>query len=81
MKCHYCEKTVDLRPYGPRGAMVCFDCMMAAPARQAEAGKNFGAQLNACGPDAVIDGSAAGPYPLKNNPRALAAVKKMRGER
>ena len=65
MKCHYCEKTGDLRPYGPRGSMVCFACAMSTPARKAETSRNFGAQLQACGPAAVIDGTHVGPYPAK----------------
>lgn len=64
MKCHYCETTSDLRPYGPRGAMVCFDCAMSTPERAEETTRNFHAQLLACGRVAVIDGSHVGPYPL-----------------
>jgi len=63
-KCHYCETAGDLRPYGPRGAFVCFECAMSTPERAAEAERNFVAQLDACGPVAVVDGSDVGPYPL-----------------
>lgn len=66
MKCHYCDKTRDLRPYGPRGAMVCFGCATSTPQREAEAKRNFLTQLDACGPVAMIDGSDAGPYPAKH---------------
>lgn len=66
MKCHYCIKTHDLRPYGPRGAMVCFGCMKSSPEREAEAARNFGAQLSASGPMACIDGTHAGPYPAEH---------------
>lgn len=69
MKCHYCNKTEDLRPYGPRGAMVCFACAMSTPERKAEAERNFQAQLDASGSVAVVDGSSAGPYPAKHHPR------------
>lgn len=63
MKCHYCNEPGDLRPYGPRGAMICFDCMKASPDREAAARCQFLAQIDACGPVAVIDGSHVGPYP------------------
>lgn len=66
MKCHYCDKTSDLRPYGPRGSMVCFKCAMSTPEREAETGKNFSIQLAASGQVAVIDGTEKGPYPAKH---------------
>lgn len=62
--CYLCSATDEIRPYGPRGAMICFDCMMASPEREAEAKRQFGAQLDACGDAAIIDGSNVGPYPL-----------------
>ena len=78
MKCHYCDKTRDLRPYGPRGSMVCFGCAMSTPERKAEPERNFGAQLEACGPDAVIDGSEAGPYPAEHHPQAAETLRRLR---
>lgn len=71
MKCHYCDKTNDLRPYGPKGAMVCFSCAMGTPERKAETGRNFAAQLDAAGPMALIDGTEVGPYPAEHNPDAI----------
>lgn len=71
MKCHYCDKTNDLRPYGPKGAMVCFSCAMGTPERKAETGRNFTAQLDAAGPMALIDGTEVGPYPAEHNPDAI----------
>ena len=65
-KCHYCDKTHDLRPYGPRGSMVCFGCMKSSPEREAEAARNFGIQLQASGPVACVDGTEVGPYPAKH---------------
>lgn len=62
MKCHYCQTGDDLRPYGLRGAMVCFDCAMSTPERRAEAARNFLAQLDAIDGHAVI-GTEAGPFP------------------
>lgn len=66
MKCYYCDKTSDLRPYGPGGSMLCFQCMKSSPDREAEASRNFGMQLEAAGPVACIDGTEAGPYPAKH---------------
>lgn len=66
MKCHYCDKTNDLRPYGPKGAMVCFACAMSTPERKAETEHNFAVQLDAAGPVAMIDGTEVGPYPAKH---------------
>lgn len=63
MKCHYCSVTKDLRPYGPRGAMVCFGCAMSTAERKAETERNFQAQLDAIDGPAVIDGTEVGPYP------------------
>lgn len=28
-KCAYCEKVAELRPYGPNGEEICFECGMA----------------------------------------------------
>ena len=38
--CHYCSAPFAdeaLRPFGPEGARVCFDCSMATDARRREA--------------------------------------------
>lgn len=64
--CHYCGTTNDLRPYGPKGTWVCFDCAMSTPERRAEAGLYFAVQLDAAGPVAMIDGTEVGPYPAKH---------------
>lgn len=76
--CCYCEEQKDLRPYGPRGAMVCFDCAMSTPDREAETERNFVVQLNACGNCAVIDGSNAGPYPVEHS--IVALLQALRGD-
>jgi hypothetical protein len=63
--CCYCSTSAEeLRPYGPKGAWVCFKCAMGTPEREAEAGRNFGMQLEAAGPVAVI-GEEVGPYPFQ----------------
>ena len=62
-KCCYCgSKDKELRPYGPKGADVCFECAMESPDRQREARIMFANQLDACRDVAVI-GSDVGPYP------------------
>lgn len=74
MKCHYCDKTSDLRPYGPLGSMICFRCAMSSPCRKSEAEHNFELQLRAIAGPAVIDGTEAGPYPAEHHPAARAAI-------
>ena len=76
MGCHYCNTSIDLRPYGPQGTMVCFNCAMSTPERQAETERNFYIQLEACGPYAVIDSTETGTYPLQHNPKAMQALTK-----
>lgn len=55
----------ELRPYGPRGAYVCFFCMKETPEREAEAHRNLGAALDAAGPVALLDGDKTGVRPYK----------------
>ncbi len=47
MKCHYCETTEALRPYGPGGSPICFPCMKATPERERQAENIFGTLLEA----------------------------------
>ena len=72
--CCYCGKPdnfpadpdSEMRPYGPKGAWLCYGCMMATPEHQAEAERNFVAQLDAAGPVALIDTrDNLGPRPLE----------------
>ena len=74
MKCHYCDQTHDLRPYGPRGAMVCFACAMSTLERRTETERNFGIQLDAAGPVTVVDGTHVGPYPAQHHPGLVSVV-------
>ena len=63
--CHYCGPTTkELRPYGPKGAWVCFRCAMK-PEHERETNSNFHAQLDAAGPVAII-GEDTGPRPFKH---------------
>lgn len=76
--CYYCKEEFDaedLRPYGPKCALVCFACAMATPEREKETEKNLEAQFEAAGELRVI-GSGAGPFPLKN----LGDIKIIEGE-
>ncbi len=75
MKCHYCQTTSDLRPYGPGGSMVCFACAMQTPERKEETKRNFAVQLYASDGPACIDGTEVGVYPAQHNPKAMAALK------
>lgn len=64
MECIYCQSALkELRPYGPKGAWICFSCMKDTTDREREAKKQFLLQTEACNGVAVIDGSTVGPYP------------------
>lgn len=70
-RCCYCNRAegecgAELRPYGPGGAWLCFDCMTASPDREAEAARQFHAQVDAAGQgsDVVVIGEQTGPRPL-----------------
>ncbi len=63
VKCRYCDNTTDLRPYGPKGAPICFKCMKASPEREKEASDNFSSQMFHCNSDVVV-GTNAGPVPF-----------------
>lgn len=39
--------TVELRPYGPGGAPICFECAFATPEKKAQTEGAFGALLDA----------------------------------
>jgi hypothetical protein len=80
MGCHYCGRdedhtlnergkmTVELRPYGPGGAPICFECATATPEREAQADAAFGALLSAneaVSPVGVaMIGASDGPVPF-----------------
>ena len=52
--CIYCRKKEDLRPYGPDGAPICFDCMKASPEREAEAERQLRKRLDAASRHEII---------------------------
>lgn len=54
----------EMRPYGPKGAYICFDCAMK-PENKAQTERAFKAQLEAAGPIAAIgEGCDDGPRPF-----------------
>jgi len=74
--CHYCGAVErDLRPYGPGGAWVCFQCATETPEREAAAKAAFGALLDgaeAISPTGVAAiGERGGPRPF--DPRIAAS--------
>lgn len=62
-----------MRPYGPKGAWICYPCMTATPEREAEAARQFNAQLKAAGDASstrtVMIGTPAGPVPINSQER------------
>jgi hypothetical protein len=73
--CHYCGATDrELRPYGPGGAKVCFECATSTPEREAEVAGRHGALLEASGaisPTGLVAiGEDGGPRPY--DPRESA---------
>lgn len=74
-RCRCLGTISELRPYGPRGEWVCFDCAFATPADKAATERQFGAQLDAAisaGSGIAIVGGEEGPYPY--TPEALLAA-------
>jgi hypothetical protein len=65
MSCYLCGKPHDLRPYGPKGEMVCYTCAFSTPERKAQTEKSFSSQIAACGDSPVVIGESVGPYPLR----------------
>lgn len=46
--CFYCKQDKDdIRPYGPGGSYICFDCTISTPERNAAAKQQFMAQMEA----------------------------------
>lgn len=80
-KCHYCGlpdtgerrkkgdgRSAELRPYGPGGAWVCFDCAFSTPERKASTEGAFSSLLEgnaAIAPQGVVAiGETTGPRPF-----------------
>lgn len=64
--CHYCQnEKVELRPYGPGGSWVCYDCANETPERTAETQNNFYTLMDAASAASetgiVIIGEENGP--------------------
>lgn len=61
----------ELRPYGPNGALICFDCAMK-PENREEVERRFETALNAAETASVADGATIGHIELtKRGPRPL----------
>jgi hypothetical protein len=65
-KCQFCKQEKELRPYGPKGECICFECMTSTPEMEAAAKIQFSCQLESSGCVAVI-GTEAGPHPLEHS--------------
>ncbi len=68
-QCYVCHRVrgepgVDLRPYGPQGQDVCFECAFATPAAKATTERQFVAQMDACPNGVSVIGMDVGPIPL-----------------
>lgn len=64
MQCFYCDKVFearDVRPYGPKGEYICFDCA-TTPDHAAVSEMMFLKTLDACGPHVAL--TDTGPRPL-----------------
>ena len=75
MRCSVCRKESDCRPYGAKGAMICFPCAME-PGRKAETERQFASQLEAAekagGGFSAIDGEEYGVRPATPEEREAA---------
>lgn len=77
--CYYCGTTeAELRPYGPGGSPLCFACMKADPEREAEAGRNLEAQLDAAQAASDI-GSAILAHGQAPNPLTAESAEQLEG--
>lgn len=62
--CQLCQKPAELRPYGPNGESICFDCSQSTPEMQAAAVRQFITRLEAAGNESdVIVLGPDGPKP------------------
>lgn len=66
-KCGTCERPNglgkrELRPYGPGGTNICFECATSTPKANAEAKRQFGAKLKEAGPRSFL--TEDGPLPF-----------------
>ncbi len=70
IKCYCCNRDseqVELRPYGPNASLICFECAMSTPEKEAETERNYALQLEAAlAKSNIIMLSEAGPVPVIN---------------
>ncbi len=69
--CFYCQNEFDqheLRPYGPNGTCVCFNCAFATPDREEQTKKMFNQQFDSAlsVSNSIVIGEHTGPRPLYN---------------
>lgn len=57
---------VELRPYGVNGALICYECMVNDPVREAEAKRQLHARLDVASEDTGVAaiGHPGGPQPF-----------------
>lgn len=69
MTCYVCNEDKDVRPYGPKGEWICFDCAMT-PERKDTTERMFDMQFDAAvaAGDGVITLTENGPVPLSSMP-------------
>lgn len=68
MRCELCHTEAELRPYGARGEMICFQCAFATPEAKAATERAFEQQLEAAGPFVLI-GEETGQRPATTKER------------
>lgn len=62
---------VELRPYGPAGAPICFDCAFASPEDRAETERQFQVRLESAERAAAPDGGSATVQLTPDGPRPV----------
>lgn len=62
MRCETCGEVKECRPYGKKGAPICFQCAFATPEAKVTTEQNYSMQLEAAGPQVLL-GLEAGPVP------------------
>ena len=76
--CYICTSEKELRPYGPKGEDVCFQCAFSTPERKKQTEQSFELQVDACGELPVI-GLNVGPTTFESI-KPLLRHKALRGE-
>ena len=67
MICFYCKEdrdAINMRPYGPNNAYVCYRCAFATPERKAQTDAAFAKRFKACEGAPVVVLTPDGPLPI-----------------